>query len=171
MTPPTTTPTPPCRVTGLPAWRSVPDGYTLDLRTPVVEAADGADLALVIEGPDGDPVTDYTIEHDKELHLVVVGRDLAGYAHLHPTRDGDGVWTVTTPALAPGSYRVFADFVPAGGEGLTLGADLTVPGDYRPEALPAPSKRDGRRRVRRVLRRRAGRRRRVRTDRHGQPRR
>ena len=60
-------------------------GYTLDLRTPVVEATDGAELALVIEGPDGRPVTDYTIEHDKELHLVIVGRDLAGYAHLHPT--------------------------------------------------------------------------------------
>ena len=28
-------------------------GYTLDLRTPVVEPAAGADLALVIEGPDG----------------------------------------------------------------------------------------------------------------------
>ena len=34
---------------------------------------------------------------------------------------------------------MFADFVPADGEGLTLGADLTVPGDYRPAALPAPS--------------------------------
>ena len=34
---------------------------------------------------------------------------------------------------------MFADFVPAGGEGLTLGADLTVPGDYRPVALPAPA--------------------------------
>jgi hypothetical protein len=114
-------------------------GYTLDLRTPVVEPAAGADLALVIEGPDGHPVTDYTVEHDKELHLVIVSRDLASYAHLHPTRHGNGVWTVTTPPLAPGSYRVFADFVPAGGEGLTLGADLTVPGDYGPAALPAPS--------------------------------
>jgi hypothetical protein len=41
--------------------------------------------------------------------------------------------------LAPGSYRVFADFVPAGGEAVTLGADLTVPGDHRPVALPSPS--------------------------------
>ncbi len=53
-------------------------GYTLDLRTPVVDATDGADLELVIEGPDGRPVTDFTIEHDKELHLVIVSRDLAG---------------------------------------------------------------------------------------------
>jgi hypothetical protein len=114
-------------------------GYTLDLRTPVVEGTDGAELALVIQGPDGRPVTDYTIEHDKELHLVIASRDLAGYAHVHPTRDSDGVWTVRTPPLTPGSYRVFADFVPAGGEGLTLGADLNVPGVYQPVALPSPS--------------------------------
>ncbi|UUZ61179.1 hypothetical protein [Nocardioides sp. B-3] len=28
----------------------------------------------------------------------------------------------------PGAWRIFADFAPAGGEGLTLGADVTVPG-------------------------------------------
>ena len=36
--------------------------------------------------------------------------------------------------LEPGAWRVLADFVPAGGEDLTLGADLTVPG-----ALPEPA--------------------------------
>jgi hypothetical protein len=35
---------------------------------------------------------------------------------------------------------VFADFVPAGGEGLTLGTDLSVAGTYSPEPLPAPSR-------------------------------
>ena len=114
-------------------------GYTLDLRTPVVDAGGPGELAFVIDGPDGRPVTGYTVEHDKELHLIVVGRDLSGYAHVHPERDADGVWTVTAPALEPGSYRVFADFVPADGEALTLGADLTVPGDYEPVELPAPA--------------------------------
>ena len=128
-------------------------GYTLDLHTPVLEATDGAELVLVIEGPDGRPVTDYTIEHDKELHLVIVSRDLAGYAHVHPTRESDGVWTVNTPPLTPGSYRVFADFVPSGGERLMLGADLAVPGNYQPVALPAPSSADERRRLRRLVRR------------------
>lgn len=113
-------------------------GYTLDLRTPVVDAAAPAHLELVIEGPDGDTVTGYDVEHDKELHLVIVSRDLAEYAHVHPTRDDDGTWTVTGTALTPGSYRVFADFTPAGGEGLTLGADLTVPGQHDPVPLAPP---------------------------------
>ncbi|MBA3605973.1 MAG: hypothetical protein H0W46_08395 [Acidimicrobiia bacterium] len=115
------------------------DGFTLDLQTPVVDGGVPAELAFAITGPDGRPVTDYTVEHDKELHLVVVGRDLAAYAHVHPERDSRGIWTVTAPPLTPGSYRVFADFTPAGGGGLTLGADLVVPGDHRPVALPAPA--------------------------------
>lgn len=115
------------------------DGYTLDFDTSVVKGDRPAVLSFVIEGPDGGPVENFQVEHDKELHLVIVGRDLAGYAHVHPTRDADGVWSVKAPPLAPGSYRVFADFVPAGGDGLTLGTDLTVPGEYVPVELAAPS--------------------------------
>ena len=104
------------------------EGYTLDLRTTVVDAARPAQLELVIEGPDDLPLTDYEVEHEKELHLVIVGRDLVDYAHVHPQRDERGTWTVTTPPLQPGSHRVYADFVPAGAEGITLAADLDVPG-------------------------------------------
>jgi hypothetical protein len=115
------------------------DGYTLDLRTPVAEAGQPAELELAIEGPDGEPVTEYDVEHEKELHLVIVGRDLADYAHVHPTRDDQGTWRVTAPPLLPGSHRVYADFVPAGGEGVTLGADLDVPGDHQPSPPRDPS--------------------------------
>jgi hypothetical protein len=39
--------------------------------------------------------------------------------------------------LRAGDYRVFADFVPDGGDPLTLGADIQVPGPYDPKPLPA----------------------------------
>ena len=78
------------------------DGYTLDLRATVVDAARPAELELVIEGPDGLPLTDYEVEHEKELHLVIVGRDLVDYARAPAPRE-DGTWTVTTPPLQPGS--------------------------------------------------------------------
>ena len=45
----------------------------------------------------------------------MVSRDLATFAHVHPERDAAGTWTVTAPAMPPGSYRVYADFVPTGG--------------------------------------------------------
>jgi hypothetical protein len=41
----------------------------------------------------------------------------------------------------PGGYRLFADFTPAGrDDNLTLGADLSVAGDYQPRPLPAASR-------------------------------
>lgn len=112
------------------------DGYVLTLATPTVAAGTTTELELVIEGPDGTALTEYTVEHEQELHLVVVSRDLVDYAHVHPTRDDAGTWRVDVPPLAPGSYRVFADFTPADGDGVTLGADLAVPGDYMPNETP-----------------------------------
>ena len=108
------------------------DGHHLQLDTPTVPAGAPAELRFVIHGPDGAPVTAYDVAHEQELHLVVVSRDLATYAHLHPTRDATGSWSVVAPALGPGSYRVYTDFVPAGGTGLTLAADLAVPGEVSP---------------------------------------
>jgi hypothetical protein len=42
--------------------------------------------------------------------------------------------------LTPGDWRLFADFTPTGGPGLTLGSDVAVAGDYQPQALPAPAR-------------------------------
>jgi len=111
------------------------DGYHLQFDTPTVPAGTPAELRFVIHGPDGAAVTAYDVAHEQELHLVVVSRDLATYAHLHPARDETGTWSIVGPALPPGSYRVYTDFVPAGGAGVTLAADLAVPGEHSPAAL------------------------------------
>jgi len=118
------------------------DGYQLQLATTTALADNPAELRFVITGPDGAPVTAFDVAHDKELHFIVVSRDLATFAHVHPERDDAGTWTVTAPAMAPGSYRVYADFVPTGGTGLTLAADLAVPGDYTPQPVAAPTDAD-----------------------------
>ena len=94
----------------------------------------------MILGPDGAPVTGYQTEHDKDLHLIVVRRDLSGFQHVHPVLGDDGTWRVPVDLSAAGEYRVFADFTPTGHDGgLTLGADLAVPGAYHPVPLPAPA--------------------------------
>ena len=89
-----------------------------------------------VTGPDGAPVTRYQVKHEKKLHFIVVSRDLGDFWHLHPEEAGDGVWSVPLTLPEAGAYRVFADFAPEGGPDLTLGADLFVPGDYRPRPLP-----------------------------------
>jgi hypothetical protein len=115
------------------------DGYTLRLATTTIEPDRPTELRFHIEGPDAQPVTTFDVAHEKELHLVVVSRDLRTYAHVHPERDEHGTWTVTAPALPAGSYRVYADFVPTGADGMTLAADLSVPGEFAPHPVPRPS--------------------------------
>jgi hypothetical protein len=111
-------------------------GYTLEPEATVVDGAAGTPLRFRIVGPDGAAVRDYDLGHERELHLIVVDRDLQTYAHLHPTRDDHGTWSADLPALAPGAYRAVADFVVTDGPGLTLGVDLTVPGPDEPTSLP-----------------------------------
>lgn len=116
------------------------DGYTLRLADRSLPAGTASTVRFQILGPDGAPVTGYHTEHDKELHLIVVRRDLARFQHVHPVLDPAGTWSVPVDLSAAGEYRVFADFTPAGHDGgLTLGADLAVPGTYQPQPLPAAS--------------------------------
>jgi len=103
------------------------EGYRLELSA--TRFAPGAQpFTLTVVGPDGEPVTAYDEAHERDLHLIVVRRDLSGFQHLHPTLDPtSGEWS-TTLALDPGSWRVLADFVPAGGDQVVLGADLVAEG-------------------------------------------
>ncbi|KAB8196377.1 hypothetical protein FH608_006380 [Nonomuraea phyllanthi] len=111
------------------------NGYTLNPLT-TVKAGEPTDFRFTVTGPDGEPVTDFQVQHDKKLHFIVVSRDLTTFRHLHPVEAGDGVWSVRLTLKDPGAYRAFADFLPTGGTGLTLGTDLLVAGDYEPRALP-----------------------------------
>jgi hypothetical protein len=96
-----------------------------------------AALRFRIEDAQGNPVREFTEEHERDMHLIVVRRDLTGYRHLHPEMAPDGTWTTRVRLPAAGAYRAFADFN-AGGEDHTLGFDLHVPGGYRPAPLPHP---------------------------------
>lgn len=111
------------------------DGYRLADVTAPEEPGDAGTLSLTIRGPEGEAVTDFAESHEKELHLIAVREDGEHFRHVHPERDADGEWTVPWEWDAAGSYRVFADFVPAAtGENLTLSTTVPVAGDYSPRA-------------------------------------
>ena len=132
-------------VTGRPRGLAVAEaGYRLAVETDTVEtdtAAPGAasTFAFQIVDDEGAAVTEFDELHERRLHLIVLSRNLVDYLHLHPTMDADGRWTVEVPPLHAGSYRVFADFQATGGDNLTLGIDVTVPGDVQIADLPQPS--------------------------------
>ncbi|WP_103344238.1 hypothetical protein [Amycolatopsis sp. CA-126428] len=105
------------------------DGYTFAVAGATPEPGR---FSFTITGPDGKPVTAFDVEHEKQLHLIVVRRDTSGFQHVHPEMAPDGTWSVPLTLPAAGSYRAFADFAPTGGKAMTLGVDLSVAGNYRP---------------------------------------
>ncbi|MEU4223330.1 hypothetical protein AB0F17_03455 [Nonomuraea sp. NPDC026600] len=111
------------------------NGYTLTPLTSTIRPGEPTDFQFKVTGPGGGPVTDYQVQHDKKLHFIVVSRDLTTFQHVHPAEAG-GVWTIKLTLPEPGAYRAFADFAPTGADGLTLGTDVLVAGDYAPKALP-----------------------------------
>ncbi len=116
------------------------EGYTLRLASGTHPLATPAPFAFSVLGPAGRPVTAYTPTHDKDLHLIVVRRDTTGFQHLHPERDADGGWTTPLLLDRAGTYKVFVDFAPdRRTDAVTLAADVSVPGTYEPEPLPAVS--------------------------------
>lgn len=64
----------------------------------------------------GAPVNDYTVVHDKLMHLIVVSRDLKWFNHLHPELKGDGTFVVSAELPRAGSYKLYADYTPKGEE-------------------------------------------------------
>jgi hypothetical protein len=113
------------------------DGYTVRPVETVLPAGAGIPFAFTITGPDGRPVTDVQPTHERDLHLIAVRRDLAGFQHVHPERAPDGTWSVPLD-LTPGTHRVFADFATPDGQTRTLGADVQVPGEFTPAPPDAP---------------------------------
>jgi len=81
-------------------------------------------------GPDGHGHR-FDVEHEKKLHLIVVRRDTAGFQHVHRRwrRTAPGPFR-STPAhrAATGLRRLQA----TGSEAVTLGVDLSAPGDFQP---------------------------------------
>ena len=109
-------------------------GYTL-----TTAEAPARQFAFRITGADGRAVTGFDVAHNQRMHLIVARRDLSGFRHVHPRMDPDGTWRVASPLGGPGSWRAFADFTPTGGEPLTLGVNVDVPGAVTVQPLPAPS--------------------------------
>ncbi|RCW48459.1 hypothetical protein [Paenibacillus prosopidis] len=86
------------------------------------------ELTIQITDEDGKPVSEFDINHEKLLHLIVVNHDLSFFNHIHPEFQGDGKFTVNTSFPAGGEYKLFADFIPTGGSNITLSEWVNVEG-------------------------------------------
>ena len=62
----------------------------------------------------GAPTKDFSVVHDKLMHLIVVSRDLSWFNHIHPKYEGNGTFKITTTLPKAGSYKLYADYTPKG---------------------------------------------------------
>ncbi|HZX03579.1 hypothetical protein [Kribbella sp.] len=115
-------------------------GYTFAPVKTFFTGQQQTELRFTIQGPDGKPVTKYTKTHEKDLHLIVVRRDLSGFHHVHPAMAADGTWSIPFTFTAGGTWRLYADFQPAGHDStITLGTDVNVTGMYVPVPVAEPA--------------------------------
>jgi hypothetical protein len=112
--------------------KAVPPRYTLELTANPKKPKpnEPVELRLLVRDRDNNnaPVTAFETVHEKLLHLIIVRRDLALFAHEHPTPNPDGSFTLRHTFTTPGEYRLFADTAPRGAGGQILSAKLTVAG-------------------------------------------
>jgi hypothetical protein len=90
-------------------------------------------LHLMIHTADGGMVTDFATVHEQKAHLIVVRDGFDEFAHLHPAADGKGNLTVHHTFRLPGTYRLFADYLPAGND------HAVAVGEVRVDGPPVPS--------------------------------
>lgn len=85
------------------------------------------------------PLRDYLARDGAPMHVYLARADTTRFVHAHPTLTPDGSWSMPVTIEAPGPYRVFTLFQPAGGAPTVLSASLTAPGPYQAEPVPGPA--------------------------------
>lgn len=109
-----------CRVCGMtlvPVESAAAAEYDVEIATPRgITAGRPFELRLVVRDRRTRAVVqDFAVVHEKRFHMFVIGTDLAHYDHIHPEQQADGSWTVDVTLPRSGRYRIYSDFLPAGG--------------------------------------------------------
>ncbi len=113
--------------------------YRMDVAaTAGARGAGASKLRVTLRDPEtGKPVPAFATVHDRLLHLFIIDRTLAYFAHVHPEPAGEGVFEIDHP-LRPGAYVVIADFLPLSGPSQTVQRAIVTPGYRGPLFPPSP---------------------------------
>ncbi len=101
-----------------------------------VQPEQEVDFTFRLATSTGKPIApvDLLISHTRKLHLMLVDPSLTDYQHIHPIPgEVPGEWHVSFAPKYAGTYRIFADFMPAvTARGLYASVDVDVPGTPQP---------------------------------------
>jgi len=84
------------------------------------------------------PVTKFSVVHEKLFHAFIVSEDLQYFVHDHPTWDG-GSFNYDFAFPKPGMYRILGDFYPEASSPQLIAKTVYVAGNSAP---PVPLVRD-----------------------------
>ena len=116
------------------------NGYAMTSTATELPAGKDAAYTFRIAGPDGRPVTAFAVDQTKRMHFYVIRSDLTGFQHVHPAMAADGTWTAGLAGLKPGTWRMYASFIPDSGQGagqsFVLSRTVTVAGNAQDTPLP-----------------------------------
>jgi hypothetical protein len=105
--------------------------YIVDVSTEprVIKAGAPFSLRLTVREPVSRAViTTFATVHEKQFHLFVISQDLQHYDHVHPEQQADGSWLLSVTLPHPGYYRLYSDFLPAGGTPQVIALPLVTSG-------------------------------------------
>ena len=74
----------------VPGLASTRDGLRLRIDRSRYEPGSDERVGFTVLGEDGEPYAEYEVEHEREMHLILVRRDLEGFQHLHPRQAPTG---------------------------------------------------------------------------------
>lgn len=103
--------------------------YSLKLTSPTNNFQPNVQTTITYKIVDeqGNVLKDFTVDHTKLMHFILVRKDLQDFQHIHPDLNKDtGEFTIPTTFSENGPYRLFADFVPAGAQMGEMGMPLGV---------------------------------------------
>lgn len=111
--------------------KPLPRTWTLEFRSApkAPKAGEPAELTLSIRHKDNpkEPHTQFEIQHEKIMHLLIVRSDLGFFAHEHPDAQ-DGIFRLKFAFPTGGEYHLFADIAPRGAGSQVLLGKLKVNG-------------------------------------------
>lgn len=82
-------------------------GHQVDPEVKTNVTYNDGKVFIKLEDDKGNP-PELTIQHEKEMHFIVVSNDLEEYYHLHPEKEQVGTYMVSQ-ALKDGTYQAFID--------------------------------------------------------------
>jgi hypothetical protein len=86
-------------------------------------------LTIEIQDKNGKAIDKFDTVHEKQMHLIVVSKDLSFFNHIHPEYKGNGQFTITTTFPTAGEFKVIADFTPNGMGTMNKSQWFTVQGN------------------------------------------